>query len=84
MDWNILKLCAIGDLRGDKSLGFYSVPPRNPQRSEIPFISAKPSVLNIAPLQSQVEITEEISGKLPEGGYMILTASRCMPIMVRT
>ena len=21
-DWNVLKLCALGDLRGDKSLGF--------------------------------------------------------------
>jgi len=22
VDWNVLKLCALGDLRGDKSLGF--------------------------------------------------------------
>ena len=26
LDWNVLKLCALGDLRGDKSLGFYTVP----------------------------------------------------------
>jgi hypothetical protein len=27
VDWKVLKLCALGDLRGDKSLVFYTVPP---------------------------------------------------------
>ena len=26
VDWNVLKLCALGDLRGDKSLGFRLCP----------------------------------------------------------